>query len=116
MKRLITIFCLAVFMLSLVAANSVVYAQDETDRVAVIWYVDAKDGMEDEFEDAVKAFHNFMADKEGHWRWEWTSVLTGENTGQYRARSGDHNWADMDVEYAWEDEVDAYFEKNVPTP
>ena len=61
---------IAMFLLS-----TAVHAQDEEEEqnadVAVIWSMDAVDGKDQEFEAAVKAFHEFMADKEGSWTWEW---------------------------------------------
>ena len=91
-------------------------AQDgeKNDNMAIVWVFDIKDDQEDAFEEAVKAFHrDFMADKEGAFHWDWYNVLTGPNTGRYIARSGGHNWADLDAEYDWEDEVDAYIEANI---
>jgi len=115
MKKLNFVLFKALLALSLISVFSLLQAQEDEDNadVAMLWSVTAVDGKDAEFEAAVKGFHEFMADKEGHWDWQWYSVLTGEDTGSYRARSGGHNWADIDVEHDWDDEVDAYFEENV---
>ena len=110
-------FVLMYMLISMFLFSTAVQAQDEEEEqnpdVAVIWSMKAVDGKDQEFEAAVKAFHEFMADKEGHWTWEWYSVLTGENTGSYLARSGGHDWADMDVKNDWDEEVGAYFNENL---
>ncbi len=113
MKKPNTLFFQTFLAICLVCAFSLVQAQEETDNVAMVWSVTAVDGMDAEFEAAVKGFHEFMADKEGHWNWQWYSVLTGPDTGNYLARSGSHNWADMDVDNDWDEEVGAYFDENV---
>lgn len=99
----------------LICAFTLVQAQDDEQNadVAVLWSVTAVDGKDAEFEAAVRGFHEFLADKEGHFNWQWYSVLTGENTGSYLARSGGHDWADMDVEHDWDDAVNVYFEENL---
>jgi hypothetical protein len=114
MKKLNILLFQALLTACLISAFTMVQAQDEeTDNVAVVWYITAEDGKDSEFEAAVKGFHEFMADKEGHWEWQWYSILTGPDTGNYLARSGNHNWADMDVDNDWDDEVNAYFNENV---
>ena len=113
MKKLNSLMFQVVLAMSLISAFSLLQAQEENADVAMLWSVSAVDGKDAEFEAAVKAFHKFMADKEGHWNWEWYSVLTGENTGAYLARSGGHNWADLDVDNDWDDEVNAYFAENL---
>jgi hypothetical protein len=91
-----------------------VQAQDEeTDGIAIVWQFSINDNQDDEFEEAVKGFHRFMADKEGAYHWDWYKVLTGPNTGKYIARSGNHDWADMDADHDWDDEADAYIDEHV---
>ena len=87
---------------------------DDSDDVAIVLHFQIKDGQEDAFMDAVKTFHrDFMADKEGAFHWDWYRIITGEDTGDFVARSGGHNWSDMDAENDWEDEVDDYIEANI---
>ena len=113
MKKLSALFFQTLLALCLISAFSLLQAQEETDNIAVVWSISAVDGKDAEFEAAVKGFHEFMADKEGHWGWQWYSVLTGPDTGKYLARSGNHNWEDMDAEHDYDDEVTAYFGENV---
>lgn len=102
---------------ALLLSTSLVWADDhepeETDDVAVLWHIDVKAGQSDAFENAIREFNDFMADKEGRWHWEWYSVLSGPHTGTYYARSGNHNYADLDVDQPWDAEVDAYIDTNI---
>lgn len=101
-------------LIALFLLSTAVQAQEEQNEdVATLWTITAVDGKDAELESAIKTFHEFMADKDGHWTWEWYSILTGEGTGSYLARSGGHAWADMDAEHDWDDEVDAYFGENL---
>lgn len=62
-----------------------------------------------ELEKAVEEFHHWMSNKEGHFEYNWYSIETGPDTGKYIARSGDHNWADLDAEHDWDDAAEAKF-------
>lgn len=101
--------------LTLISGMSNVVAQDEekNDGLARVVFITAEDGHEKALEEAITAYHHAMADKEGAWRYEWFSVLTGPNTGKYIARSGGHNWADFDVEHDWDEKAGAMFAKDV---
>jgi hypothetical protein len=46
-------------------------------------------------------------------RYNWWKVLTGPNTGTYYAYSGNHNWADFDAEYDWQEKSNEVLEANV---
>jgi len=88
-------------------------AQEENDGAAELVIITAKDGQGEALEQAIKAYHHWVADKEGHWEYSWYAITTGPNTGKYIARSGGHNWADFDVSYDWEEEANAKFEADV---
>lgn len=101
--------------LALISGMTQVVAQDEekTDGLAQLVLITAKDGHEKALEDAITAYHHYMADKDGAWRYQWFSVVTGPDTGRYLARSGNHNWADFDVTHDWDEAADAKFAAEV---
>ncbi len=101
--------------LALISSMSYAVAQDEekSDGIAQLVLITAKDGQAKALEDAITAYHHYVADKEGAFRWQWFSILTGPNTGSYIARTGDHNWADFDATHDWDDEVEAKFDSDV---
>lgn len=101
--------------LALLSGMSLAVAEDEekNDGLAQVVLITAKDGQNQALEDAITAYHHYMADKEGAWRYQWFSILTGPNTGKYVARSGNHNWADFDAEHDWDDEAGAKFVSTV---
>lgn len=91
-----------------------VQAQDEeNDGAAVLIMISANPGEGDALEAAIKDYHYWIADKPGHFRYNWYQVETGPNTGTYIARSGSHNWADFDQEYDWQEEANERFVANV---
>jgi hypothetical protein len=87
--------------------------EEETDGIAIVWHFVVNDNEDDAFEESVKGFHQFMADKEGAYHWDWYKILTGPDTGDYIARSANHNWADMDADHDWEPDANAYIKENV---
>jgi len=78
--------------LALISGMTQAVAQDEekTDGLAQVIYITAEDGHEKALEDAITAYHHYMADKDGAWRYQWFSIITGPNSGTYVARSGNH--------------------------
>ncbi len=101
--------------LALISGMSYAVAQDEekNDGIAQLVLITAKDGQEKALEEAITSYHHFMADKEGAFRWQWYSIITGPNSGNYIARSGGHNWEDLDATHDWDDEADARFYSEV---
>ena len=101
--------------LTLISGMPQAVAQDEekNDRLARVVFITAEAGHEKALEEAITAYHHAMADKEGAWRYQWFSVITGPNTGKYIARSGGHNWADFDAVHDWDEEAGARFAKDV---
>ena len=94
-------------------SNAVAQDEEKNDGLARVVFITAEDGHEKALEEAITAYHHSMGDKEGAWRYQWFSVLTGPNTGKYIARSGDHNWADFDAVHDWDEEAGARFAKDV---
>ncbi len=101
--------------LALISPMSQAVAQDDekTDGLANVVLITAKDGQAKALEDAITAYHHYMADKPGAWRWQWYSITTGPDTGSYIARSGNHNYADFDVSHDWDDAAGAKFASDV---
>jgi hypothetical protein len=107
---------LIVLLLTSVVFSTIAIAADEekTDNIAVLWKMDITDGKNQVFEDAIKSFNNLYNKKSGHANWKWYQVETGPDTGQYIARSGNHNWADMDtMENVWDEELGKFWALNV---
>jgi len=105
-KLLITVAALA-----MLGSMTIAVAQDEekNDGLARVAVITAKDGHNKALEEAIVEYHHFMGKKEGAMRYQWYSVVTGQDTGKYIARSGGHNWADFDAEHDWDDESGAKF-------
>ena len=101
--------------LTLINGMSPAVAQDDdkNDGLAQVVLITAKDGQEKALEEAITAYHHYMADKKGAWRYKWYSIVTGPDTGKYIARSGDHNWEDFDAEHDWDEEAGARFVSEV---
>jgi len=100
MKQLtLALLALASMLVSVAAA-----AQDQpaNDGVALAAFMAPKDGQGAALEEAIKAYHHWMGDKEGAMRYQWYEILSGEETGDYLARTGNHNWADFDAEHDWD--------------
>jgi len=90
-------------------------AQDEekNDGLARIVHITAKDGHRQALEKAITEYHHYMADKPGAMRYQWFSIMTGPDSGDYLARSGEHNWADFDASHDWEEAAGAKFAADV---
>jgi hypothetical protein len=101
--------------LTLLAFTSFAVAQDEeeNDGLAQVVRISAKDGQDQDLEKAITEYHHYMGDKEGAWHYQWYSIMTGPDAGDYIARSGGHNWEDFDAENEWEDEANARFTSDV---
>lgn len=88
-------------------------AQEENEGITRAAVITAKDGHDDALIKAITDYHHWVANFEGHQKYNWYKVLTGPDTGKYVARTSGHNWADFDAEYDWEKEAGEVFEKNV---
>ena len=87
--------------------------ESENEGVAVVVKITPKDGHEDELLDAIEKYHKAVAKFEGAMRYKWYEAVTGPDTGKFFARSGDHNWAEFDAEYDWQEEAGEMFEELV---
>jgi hypothetical protein len=91
-----------------------VQAQEASDEgIAESVKITPVAGKGAELEQAIARYHHWMADQDGHFEYNWYAVETGPDTGKYIARSGNHNWADLDVKHDWDDEADAKFAEMV---
>ena len=94
-------------------SQAVAQDEEETDGLANVVHITAKDGHKKALEDGITAYHHYMADKPGAWRYQWYSITTGPDSGSYMARSGDHNYADFDATNDWDDAAGAKFASDV---
>lgn len=97
--------------LTLFCGMSIAIAQDEeeNDGLARVALITAKEGHNKALEEAIVKYHHYMGKKKGAFRYQWFSILTGQDTGKYIARSGSHNWADFDAKHDWDEEAAAKF-------
>lgn len=100
-------------LLSLIAIVPVQAAEEENDGIAQEILITPKAGQEKALVEAITKYHHWVADKQGHWTFNWYEILTGPDTGKYIAHSGGHNWSDFDAEYDWQEEADQRFTANV---
>ena len=87
--------------------------EEENDGAANMVYITPKAGQGAALEAAIRDYHLWMGDKEGHWEYNWYAIETGPHTGKYVAYSGGHNWAEFDATYDWEEESNAKFMADV---
>lgn len=71
-------------------------AQEEPGTVSRIYNFKVKNGMEQQFEEAIKAHIAFLQENNASWPWTGFTVETGPNSGWYGFVSGGHTWADFD--------------------
>lgn len=102
------------FLLALTALFWVMPLQaQENDGIATSVLITPKAGHEDDLVAAIIKYHQYVAQFEGHFEYTWYEIMTGPNTGKYAARSGNHNWADFDAEYDWQEQADEMFTNTV---
>lgn len=104
-----TIILATALVFSFCMSYAVAQDAEKKPDIARVVLITAKDGQAKALEEAIVKYHHFMGTKAGAMRYQWYSIETGENTGKYLARSGDHNWADFDAEHDWDDEAGAKF-------
>ena len=94
MRRVVLGFCLALLLAPLsVLADS----HEKPPALSDVWQVVPKQGMENQFEEAVKAHMAFRAEAgESRAWWVFTPTI-GYNMNMYAFRSCCFNWADMDT-------------------
>jgi len=102
-------FALTTILLSMLGVCSLQAQETTSEGIAELVKITPVAGKGAELEKAIERYHHWMANKQGHFEYNWYSIETGPDTGKYIARTGDHNWADFDAEHAWDDEADAKF-------
>lgn len=107
-KLLLICTFLCLFWLAPVQAQ-----EEESEGVAVLVKITPKDGHDEALLKGVKDYHHWIANFEGHMQYTWWEVLTGPETGMYYAHSGNHDWADFDAKYDWQEKAAEVFETNV---
>ncbi len=108
------ILMVAVSLALMIVMSPAVAQDDEKNNVlAQVVLITARDGHEKALEEAITAYHHYMADKEGAWRWQWYSIITGPDTGKYIARSGSHSWEDFDATHDWDEAAGDKFVSDV---
>lgn len=85
----------------------------QSEGIARLAMITPKEGHDESLIKAITDYHKWVANFEGHHRYQWYEVLTGPDTGKYIARTGDHDWADFDAEYAWQEEAGEVFRRNI---
>lgn len=99
---------------SLLAVALPAIAQEEKNEgVARTAIITPKAGHSDELLEAIEKYHKWIAQFEGHHRYNWYEIVSGPHTGKFAARTGGHNWADFDAEYDWQKESGEVFQRDV---
>jgi len=106
---------LFIISLTFIAVMSPTYAKqaEKNDGLARVALITAKNGHEQDLENAIVKYHKYVANKKGSWRYQWFSIETGPHTGKYVARSGSHNWADFDAKHDWDEAAGKKFNELV---
>lgn len=87
--------------------------ETQSEGIARLALITPKAGHDESLITAITDYHKWIANFEGHQRYQWYEVMTGPDSGKYIARTADHNWADFDAEYEWQAESAEVFERNV---
>lgn len=90
-----------------------VQAEDESEGVGVLLKITPKAGHDEALLKGITDYHHWVAQFDGHMKFNWWKIVTGPDTGKYLAYSGDHNWADFDTKHDWEDQSDEVIANNV---
>jgi hypothetical protein len=88
-------------------------AEEKSEGVGVLIKITAKDGHDKALIQGITDYHKWVANFDGHMRFNWWKAVTGPDTGVYYASSGNHDWADFDAEYDWEEKSNEVLEANV---
>lgn len=88
-------------------------AEEESEGVGVLLKITAKEGHDEALIKGITDYHKWIANFDGHMRFNWWKAVTGPDTGVYYAYSGNHDWADLDAEYDWEEKSNEVLQANV---
>ena len=115
MKKATVWICAAAF---LVPIGLMADGHEEEPSLTDVWLVVPKQGMEGEFEEAVKAHLAFRADAEESRDWQAYTQVVGHSINVYQYRACCFDWADQDAYVAentdkgldakWDEDVDPY--------
>lgn len=87
--------------------------EEDKESIARLAMITPKAGHSKTLIQAITDYHHWVANFEGHHEYQWYRVVTGPNTGKFMARTGNHQWADFDAEYDWQEEAGNVFDSNV---
>ena len=85
-------------------------AEEKSEGVGVLIKITAKDGHDKALIQGITDYHKWVANFDGHMRFNWWKAVTGPDTGVYYAYSGNHDWADFDADYDWEEKSNEVLE------
>jgi hypothetical protein len=102
--------CLAITVLGMLPAQA---QEADNEGIAREVHITPKEGHDEALIKAITEYHLWVAKFEGHHEYQWYKILTGPDTGNYIARTPNHNWADFDAEHEWQKEAGEVFDKNV---
>jgi hypothetical protein len=102
--------CLAITVLGMLPAQA---QEADNEGIAREVHITPKEGHDEALIEAITEYHLWVAKFEGHHEYRWYKILTGPDTGNYIARTPNHNWADFDAEHEWQKEAGEVFDKNV---
>jgi len=108
LKTLLICTLLGLFWLAPVQAQ-----EKENEDVSVLLHITPKAGHSEALIKGITDYHKWVANFDGHMRFTWWEILTGPHTGTYYAHSGNHNWADFDAKYDWEEQSNDVIKQNV---
>lgn len=82
-------------------------AEAQTENIAQTYVHTVRPENIAQFEAAVKRHVQWRKQNDDPWDWVWYQFVNGDGLGRYMVRSGNHQWADLDSRFAWEDRVGA---------
>jgi hypothetical protein len=106
----IILFCLLVSACWLLPAQA---EEPESEGIARVVLIKPKEGHGEALLEAITGYHKWVAQFEGHQVYQWYEILSGPETGNYIARTANHNWADFDASHDWQEQAGENFDENV---
>jgi hypothetical protein len=107
-KRICVIACAGWAILAVAAgAAEEKKAAPAPGKIAELWVFWPKDGHAAEFENAAKAHLAWRKQAGETYTWTAYQPIVGDDLTHYVYRSGEHQWADLDANAAWEAKANA---------
>jgi hypothetical protein len=91
MKKMLVFLSVAAFTLALPAA-----AQMAPKSVTELIEIKVKEGMNQQFEEGIKKFHQWEHQQNNPFTYHYWSVITGSEGGNYIVATTGHDWKDFD--------------------